>query len=86
MSRTLDKEVHACMTGSKKPKEATEEVVRAIDRIMRRLVRRNKRSAWVMANQKLAPVIKKETGVTAYLTPTRMENPEGANRSRGFCR
>ncbi|MDR1947707.1 MAG: extracellular solute-binding protein [Desulfovibrio sp.] len=58
----LDKEVHACMTGEKKPKDALDAAARAFDRITRRMGKDKVRRSWFALTENLAEPIKKATG------------------------
>jgi multiple sugar transport system substrate-binding protein len=58
----LDKEVHACLTGGKKPKEALDDAARVFDRITRRQGKDKVRAAWFALTENLAAPIKKATG------------------------
>ncbi|MDR2442135.1 MAG: extracellular solute-binding protein [Deltaproteobacteria bacterium] len=58
----LDKEVHACLTGSKKPKDALDEASRAFERITRRQGKEKVRASWFALTENLAEPIKKATG------------------------
>ncbi|MDR1777194.1 MAG: extracellular solute-binding protein [Desulfovibrio sp.] len=58
----LDKEVHACMTGEKKPKAALDAASRAFDRITRRVGKDKVRKSWFALTENLAAPIKKATG------------------------
>ncbi|MEM8836719.1 MAG: extracellular solute-binding protein [Pseudomonadota bacterium] len=58
----LDKEVHACMTGEKSPKDALEDAASAINRITRRVGKEKVKSAWLALAKNLADPIKKATG------------------------
>jgi multiple sugar transport system substrate-binding protein len=62
----LDKEVHACMTGEKKPKDALDAASRAFDRITRRVGRDKARKSWFALTENLAEPIKKATGRGAW--------------------
>ncbi|EGB13315.1 extracellular solute-binding protein family 1 [Pseudodesulfovibrio mercurii] len=59
----LDKEVHACMTGSKKPKEALEQAAHKFERITRRIGKDKVKKAWIALTSNLAAPIKKAAGV-----------------------
>ncbi|MDR3175345.1 MAG: extracellular solute-binding protein [Desulfovibrio sp.] len=62
----LDKEVHACMTGEKKPKDALDAASRAFERITRRVGKDKARKSWFALTENLAEPIKKATGRTAW--------------------
>lgn len=62
----LDKEVHACMTGAKKPKEALDAAARSFDRITRRVGREKAQKAWLALATNLAEPIKKASGADKW--------------------
>jgi multiple sugar transport system substrate-binding protein len=62
----LDKEVHACMTGSKKPKEALEGAAHKFERITRRIGKDKVKKAWIALTSHLAEPIKKAAGVDKW--------------------
>jgi len=62
----LDKEVHACMTGSKKPKEALEAAARKFERITRRIGKDKVKKSWLSLAKNLAEPIKKATGADQW--------------------
>lgn len=62
----LDKEVHACMTGSKKPKKALDDAARKIDRITRRVGREKVKKSWLALAKNLADPIKKASGADKW--------------------
>ena len=62
----LDKEVHACMTGEKKPQDALDDASRAFERITRRVGKDKARQSWFALTENLAAPIKKATGRDAW--------------------
>ena len=62
----LDKQVHACMTGAKKPKEALDEAARMFDRITRRVGREKVKKSWLALAKNLADPIKKASGADKW--------------------
>jgi multiple sugar transport system substrate-binding protein len=58
----LDKEVHACLTGAKKPQAALEDAARVFERITRRQGKDKVRKSWFALTENLAEPIKKATG------------------------
>lgn len=62
----LDKEVHACMTGDKKPKQALDDASRAFDRITRRVGKDKVRTSWLSLAKNLADPIKKASGADKW--------------------
>lgn len=62
----LDKQVHACMTGAKKPKEALDDAARAVDRITRRVGREKVKKSWLALTKNLADPIKKASGADKW--------------------
>lgn len=62
----LDKEVHACMTGAKKPKDALERAARQFDRITRRVGKEKVKQAWLSLAKNLAEPIKAATGADKW--------------------
>ncbi len=63
----LDKEVHACMTGEKAPKEALDDAARAVDRITRRVGRDKVKKSWMALAKNLADPIKKASGADSWV-------------------
>lgn len=63
---TLDKEVHACMTGAKKPKQALDDAARGIERITRRIGRDKVKTSWLALAKNLADPIKKASGADKW--------------------
>jgi len=62
----LDKEVHACMTGTKSPKRALADASRQIDRITRRIGRDSQREVWHALVKNLAAPIKAASGADRW--------------------
>lgn len=62
----LDKQVHACMTGEKKPKEALEAAAHAFERITRRIGKDKVRTSWLALAKNLAEPIKKASGADKW--------------------
>ena len=62
----LDKQVHACMTGSKKPKEALEKAAHSFERITRRIGKEKVKKAWLSLAKNLAEPIKKASGADKW--------------------
>ncbi|MBK1614637.1 transcriptional antiterminator [Rubrivivax gelatinosus] len=62
----LDKEVHACMTGDKKPKQALDDASRAFDRITRRIGKDKVRKSWLALTKNLAEPIRKASGAAKW--------------------
>ncbi len=62
----LDKQVHACMTGAKKPKEALEKAAHSFERITRRIGKDKVRKAWLALSKNLATPIKKASGADKW--------------------
>ncbi|MDR2456556.1 MAG: transcriptional antiterminator, partial [Deltaproteobacteria bacterium] len=58
----LDKEIHACLSGDKDPKQALDDAARAFERITRRAGKDKVRGAWFALTENLADPIKKATG------------------------
>jgi multiple sugar transport system substrate-binding protein len=58
----LDKEVHACLTGDKKPKDALDDAAKAFERVTRRKGKDKVRASWHALTENLAEPIKKATG------------------------
>jgi multiple sugar transport system substrate-binding protein len=63
----LDKEVHACMTGEKKPKDALDAASRSVERITRRIGRDKVRKSWLSLAKNLAEPIKKASGADKWV-------------------
>lgn len=63
----LDKEVHACMTGEKAPKEALDDAARAVERITRRVGRDKVKKSWMALAKNLADPIKKASGADSWV-------------------
>lgn len=62
----LDKQVHACMTGAKKPKEALDDAARAFERITRRIGRDKVKKSWLALTKNLAAPIRKASGADKW--------------------
>ncbi|EFK06986.1 Tat pathway signal sequence domain protein [delta proteobacterium NaphS2] len=62
----LDKQVHACMTGSKKPKKALDDAARAVNRITRRTGKAKVKKSWLALAKNLAEPIKKASGADKW--------------------
>ncbi len=62
----LDKEIHACMTGAKKPQEALDDAARAVDRVTRRVGRDKVKKSWLSLAKNLADPIKKASGADTW--------------------
>lgn len=62
----LDKQVHACMTGAKKPKEALDEAARLFDRITRRIGKEKVKKSWLALAKNLAAPIRKASGADKW--------------------
>lgn len=62
----LDKEVHACMTGEKKPKAALDAASKAVDRITRRIGKDKVKKSWLALAKNLAEPIKKASGADKW--------------------
>ncbi|MDR3203377.1 MAG: transcriptional antiterminator, partial [Deltaproteobacteria bacterium] len=58
----LDKEVHACLSGGKAPKEALDDAAKAFERITRRVGKDKARESWFKLTENLSADIKKATG------------------------
>lgn len=63
----LDKEVHACMTGEKTPKEALDDAARACDRITRRIGKDKVKESWLSLAKNLAEPIKRASGADQWV-------------------
>lgn len=62
----LDKEVHACMTGDKKPAKALDDASRAFDRITRRIGKDKVRKSWLALTKNLAEPLRKASGASTW--------------------
>ncbi|MCA1943805.1 MAG: extracellular solute-binding protein [Desulfovibrio sp.] len=62
----LDKQVHACMTGDKKPKDALDEAAKAFDRITRRIGKDKVKKSWLALAKNLAEPIRKASGADQW--------------------
>jgi len=62
----LDKEVHSCMTGQKKPKEALDDASRAFERITRRIGKDKVKKSWLALAKNLAEPIRKASGASQW--------------------
>ncbi len=62
----LDKEVHSCMTGEKKPKAALDDASKAFDRITRRIGKDKVRKSWLALAKNLAEPIRKASGASQW--------------------
>lgn len=62
----LDKEVHACMTGEKKPKQALDDAARAVERVTRRVGKEKVKKSWLALAKNLAEPIKKASGADQW--------------------
>jgi multiple sugar transport system substrate-binding protein len=62
----LDKEVHAAMTGAKRPKQALDDAARAFDRITRRIGKAKVKRSWLALAKNLAEPIKRATGADSW--------------------
>lgn len=62
----LDKQVHACMTGAKKPKDALAAAAHSFERITRRIGKDKVRSAWISLAKNLAEPIRKASGADKW--------------------
>ncbi|WP_461210682.1 extracellular solute-binding protein [Desulfocurvus sp. DL9XJH121] len=62
----LDKQVHACMTGSKKPKEALDAAAHSFERITRRIGKEKVRKSWLALAKNLAEPIRKASGADTW--------------------
>ena len=62
----LDKEIHACMTGDKSPKEALDAASKSFDRITRRIGKDKVQKAWLALATNLAEPIKKASGADKW--------------------
>ncbi|GAB7079345.1 extracellular solute-binding protein [Megalodesulfovibrio paquesii] len=62
----LDKQVHACMTGDKKPKEALDDAAKAFERITRRIGKDKVKKSWLALAKNLAEPIRKASGADKW--------------------
>ena len=62
----LDKQVHACMTGDKKPKKALDDAARIFNRITRRVGKEKVKKSWLALATNLADPIKKASGADKW--------------------
>jgi multiple sugar transport system substrate-binding protein len=62
----LDKEVHSCMSGQKKPKEALDDASRAFERITRRIGKDKVKKSWLALAKNLAEPIRKASGASQW--------------------
>jgi multiple sugar transport system substrate-binding protein len=62
----LDKEVHSCMTGEKKPKEALDAAAKSFDRITRRIGKDKVKMSWLALTKNLAEPIRKASGAAQW--------------------
>ncbi|WP_031385531.1 ABC transporter substrate-binding protein [Desulfonatronum thiodismutans] len=62
----LDREVNACMTGSKRPKQALDDAARAFERITRRVGREKVLKSWLALSKNLADPIRKASGADKW--------------------
>jgi len=62
----LDKEIHACMTGEKKPKQALDDASKAFDRITRRIGKDKVKKSWLALTKNLAEPIRKASGADKW--------------------
>ncbi|MEM8852179.1 MAG: extracellular solute-binding protein [Pseudomonadota bacterium] len=62
----LDKEIHACMTGAKSPKDALNDAERAVNRVTRRTGKDKVQAAWLALAKNLAPDIKSASGADQW--------------------
>jgi multiple sugar transport system substrate-binding protein len=62
----LDKEVHACMTGDKNPKQALADAARGFDRITRRVGKERVRKSWLALTKNLAEPIRRASGASTW--------------------
>jgi len=63
----LDKEIHAAMTGEKKPQKALDDAARSIERITRRVGRDKVKASWMSLAQNLAEPIKIACGADKWV-------------------
>jgi multiple sugar transport system substrate-binding protein len=62
----LDKEIHACMTGEKTPKDALDAAANAVDRITRRVGKDKVKQSWLALASNLADPIKAASGADKW--------------------
>jgi len=62
----LDKQVHACMTGSKTPKEALANAAHSFERITRRIGKAKVKKSWLSLAKNLAEPIRKASGADKW--------------------
>jgi multiple sugar transport system substrate-binding protein len=62
----LDKQVHACMIGEKKPKQALDEAARLFDRITKRIGKDKVKKSWLTLVKNLAAPVKKASGADTW--------------------
>lgn len=62
----LDKQVHACMTRDKSPKEALDTAARNFDRITKRIGKEKVKKSWLALSKNLAEPIKKASGADTW--------------------
>ena len=62
----LDKQVHACMTGDKKPKEALDNAARMFERITKRIGKDKVKKSWLALVKNLAAPLKKASGADKW--------------------
>jgi len=62
----LDKEVHACMTGSKTPEKALAAAAHKFERITKRIGRDKVKKSWLALTKNLAEPIKKASGADKW--------------------
>lgn len=62
----LDKEIHAALTGEKKPQEALDAASRAFERITRRVGKEKVQKSWLALTKNLAEPIKKASGADKW--------------------
>jgi len=62
----LDKQVHACMTGAVKPKEALDNAARSFDRITKRVGKEKVKKSWLALTKNLAEPIKIASGANKW--------------------
>ncbi|ATN37590.1 transcriptional antiterminator (plasmid) [Rhizobium sp. ACO-34A] len=62
----LDKEIHACMTGEKKPQQALDDASRSFERITRRVGKEKVQKSWLALTKNLAEPIKKASGADKW--------------------
>jgi multiple sugar transport system substrate-binding protein len=62
----LDKQVHACMTGSKTPKDALASAAHSFERITRRIGKEKVKKSWLSLVKNLATPIRKASGADKW--------------------